>query len=141
MAVQDQNDVRGSTRVLAGAAKRYIDTPPDDGRHVPAMNGVYRLLKAYRTSRLRGYEYQPGIDRGPDAVSLLSNGSLHIAELRAAVQAALEDVSGGGSADNALADIQLVIRQAAQNTLEDEQGRRTASSFLDALLKRLHAAG
>lgn len=141
MAVQDQNDVRGSTRILANAAKRYIDHVPEDNRHVPAMNGVFRLLKAYRASQLQGYEYQSHIDRGPDALSMLPAASRHVADLRVAVKDALSDAAGDQDPEIVIDAIQQVLRGIVAKSAEvDEDGRRTARRFLDSLLERLHAA-
>lgn len=141
MAAQDQNDVRGSTRVLASTAKRYIAHPPADDRHVPAMNGVFRLLKVFRASRLRGYEYQPGIDRGPDAVYMLQTSSRHVPELREALQRALSTAAGDRDEDVTIAAIQDVLRRYASSAGEvDDDGRRTTTEFLDSLLVQLTPA-
>ena len=138
MAVQDQNDVRGSTRVLANTAKRYIDQPPADKRHVPAMNGVFRLLKAYRTSKLRGYEYHSSVDRGPDAVYMLPPPTRHVAELREALHDALSETAGKADSDTVIDTIQAVLRQSVGNgSPVDAEGRRTTLAFLQALLTHL----
>ena len=141
MAAQDQNDVRGSTRVLASTAKRYIAHPPVDDRHVPAMNGVFRLLKVFRASRLQGYEYQPGIDRGPDAVYMLQTPSRHVAELRDALDRALSSAAGDRGQDVTIEAIQNVLRSSASKGDDiDDDGRRTTTEFLDSLLVQLTPA-
>jgi len=142
MAAQDQNDVRGSARVLASTAKRYLDQPPVDDRHVPSMNGVFRLLKVFEASRLEGYEYQPGIDRGPEAVYMLPNPSRHVGELRAALEQALADAGPDRGQDVTISVIQASLRQSATSRGHvDEGDRRTTTVFLSSLLRELTPAG
>ena len=140
MAVQDQNDVRGSTRVLAGTAKRYIADLPADNRHVPAMNGVFRLLKVYRASKFEGYQYQPGIDRGPDAVYMLPAPNRHFAELREALEQALAEAAHDQELDVTIDMIQDVLRRCASGGDVDAERRRTTTAFLDSLLIHLTPA-
>ena len=142
MAAQDQNDVRGSARVLASAAKHYLDQLPADDRHIPAMNGVFRLLKVYKASRLQAYEYQPSIDRGPEAVYTLPNPSRHVGELRTALELALQDAGRDRTQDVTIQAIQDVLRQVASRAaVVDDKGRRTATTFLNSLLQHLTPAG
>lgn len=141
MAVQDQNDVRGSTRVLANTAKRYINHLPADDRHIPAMNGVFRLLKLYRASKLQGYEYQPRMDRGPDAVYMRPATSRHVGDLREALDLALADAANGRPHETTIDAIQNALKGlAAKQAPNDQDERQTVTIFLDSLLLHLNPA-
>lgn len=141
MAAQDQNDVRGSTRVLASTAKRYIDHVPVDDRHIPAMNGVFRLLKLYRASRLQGYEYQRQMERGPEAVCMFPATSGHVSELTVALDHAVTDAAEERGADITIDVIQHALREYVGGTGQmDEEERRTVTLFLDSLLTHLNPA-
>jgi hypothetical protein len=137
MAVRDQSDVRGSTRLLADTVKRYIDEVPADSRHVPAMNGMFRLLKAYRTQELRSYEYEPRPERGSDAMSMLPSGNRRIGDLRVAIEEAISDV---GQGREALTIVEHVLRVAVSPDGHiDDAERATASRFLGSLVSHLRA--
>ena len=139
MAAHDQNDARGSARVLATTAKRCIDSELAPSRYVGVINNLYRLLEAYRTHRFTGYEYEPRSERGPEALTLMPNADRHVLDLRAALEHALGEVYRDEHPDRAVESIEGVLRSLVlPGSTSDHGDRQRASAFLASFIHNLY---
>jgi hypothetical protein len=142
MAVHEQNDARGSARVLANTAKRCINREIQPEEHRVVLNSLYRLLKAYRTHRFTAYEYEPRSQRGSEALTLMPPMDRHVLDLRAALSRAFSEAYNGETEENAFDLIESVIKSIASRDLDrpsQDSERQRASAFLDAFINNLYA--
>src|SRR6266481_5845413 len=113
MAAHDQNDARGSARVLAATVKKCIEEDYAPSKHKSALNNLYRLLEAYRAHRFVVFEYEPRSARGPEALTLLPPPERNVVELRMALDRAFENVYRGRALDEAVDSVENVLRSIA----------------------------
>jgi hypothetical protein len=142
MAANDQNDVRGSARVLATTALACIERAHATPRHVPVLNNLYRLLEAYRSHGFLGFEYEPRPARGPEALTLLPSVERHVGDLKAALDVAIGQVYQDEDKDRAVESIENVLRSIAYPDRKDvaaDKDRRRASEFLGKFIDNLYA--
>lgn len=141
MAVQDQNDARGTARLLASTAKRSIEESRDTPGSKVALGGLFRLLKAYRSHRLAGFEYQPRHDHGLEGMTITPAGESHVGDLRSALRGALDEVYRDTDQDTALRALEQVLRSVANKEQLEPQELRRTTEFLGSFLQKLQAAG
>ena len=141
MAVQDQNDARGTARLLASTAKRSLEESSDTPGSKVALGGLFRLLKAYRSHRLVGFEYQPRHDLGLEGMTIVPAGESHVGDLRTALDSALEEVYQDTDQDVALEALEQVLRSVANKTQPEPYELRRTTEFLGSFLQKLQAAG
>lgn len=138
MAVQDQNDARGTARLLAYEAMRSIEER--DARTAAsrvALSGLFRLLKAYRAHRLAGFEYQPRRDTAYEGMTIVPAGESHVSELRCALGGALVEVYGQNREEEGLEALEQVLRAVAREAQAEPQEVRRTTEFLGSLLRKL----
>ena len=138
MAASDQNDARGSARVLANLVIKSIEGPRARDFNIAALNNLFRLLEAYRSHRFVGSEYEPRSARGPEVLTLLPPTERHVADLRRALSDALDVAYKGEHHEDALNSIENVLRSAAKKEPAREEERRRASAFLRAFVENLY---
>ncbi|HEY0013826.1 MAG TPA: hypothetical protein VGB79_13365 [Allosphingosinicella sp.] len=137
MAVQDQNDARGTARILAGEAMRSIEAcEATSAASRVALSGLFRLLKAYRAHQLSGFEYQPRRDHAYEGMSIAPGGESHVGELRLALERALTEVYGQ-KPDEGLNAIERVIRAVAVEARPDTAELTQTTRFLGCFLQKL----
>jgi hypothetical protein len=139
MAVVDRSDARASARVLARTAQRCIDGQLDAKTHRIALSNLFRLLNAYRTHGFAGYEYEARSPRGPEALTLMPTMDRHVVDLRDALDEALVETYGNGDREQAMEQIDHVIRGVAGAHQPEAGDRERTSRFLDAFIHRLAA--
>lgn len=140
MAVQDQNDARGTARLLASSAKRSIEGRRDTPGSRVALGGLFRLLKAYRSHRLAGFEYQPRRENALEGMMIVSPTESHVGDLRSALDGALTEVYGANQ-DAALESLEQVLRSIAKEGQAEPQDLQRTTQFLGSFLQKLEAAG
>src|SRR5260370_36304458 len=104
MSAHEQNDARGTARLLALAARDSIRDPSSATEHEVALNNLYRLLEAYRVSAFFGMEprarqFPP---RVTEAISLLPRSKRRVRDVRVALEQARAAVFMGQSKDDAV---------------------------------------
>ncbi|MBR0794002.1 hypothetical protein JQ615_01220 [Bradyrhizobium jicamae] len=142
MAAHDENDARGSARVLASNVRKSIENAGGPPRHVSALNNLYRLLEAYRSHRFIGFEYQPSSPRGPEALTLLPPAERHVLDLRVALDRALEQAYQGLERDAALDQVEKVLRAVAypqKGIALEAKEKNQVSEFLRFFIDNLYA--
>jgi hypothetical protein len=142
MAASDQNDVRGSARVLATTAKECIEKARATPKHVPVLNNLYRLLEAYRSHGFLGFEYEQRPARGPEALTLLPSAERHVGDLKAALDTAFHQVYVGQDRNHAVEAVESVLRAIAfpeRKGPVPEADRKRASAFLGTFIDNLYA--
>lgn len=141
MAANDQNDVRGSARVLASTAKKSIEEDLASSRYVSALNNFYRLLEAYRSHRFIGFEYEPRSARGPEALTLLPPMDRNVVDLREALDLAFKEIYGDQDWNAAVDSVENVLRSAAfpeKEASAPKYDRERASAFLKTFIDNLY---
>src|SRR5882672_6494726 len=114
-AVHEQNDARGTVRLLAAAAKNFIGDAPEPLNKEVALNNVYRLLEAYRTNAFFGLE-APAVQFPRDTaetLSLLPPVERHMQDVRDALDHALNAAFAGQSTAQGLDLVENVLRAIA----------------------------
>jgi hypothetical protein len=143
MSAQQQNDARGTTRLLALAASDSIHKRSDATSREVVLNNVYRLLEAYRANAFFGLE--PRARRFParatEAISLLPRQGRHVREVRAALEEALAAAFPGRPKEEAIGVIEDVLRgitypQQFEKPSDDDCLK--AGRFFDGLVSRLN---
>lgn len=137
MSVVDRSDARASARILARTAKQCIDGELEPRTHRNALKNMFRLLNAYRAHGFAGYQYEPRSPRGPEALTLIPAGDRHVIDLRYAFDQALAEVYGDAERDNAIGQIDGVIRSVAQANPPEAGERARTSAFLGAFINHL----
>jgi hypothetical protein len=140
MAAHNQNDARGSARVLATTVKRCIEEDYAPTRHKSALNNLYRLLEAYRAHHFVEFEYQPRSPRGPEALTLLPPPERNVLELRTALDRAFDHVYHGRPLDEAVESVENVLRSIAYPEKVAPEGvdRERAYAFLKSFIENLY---
>jgi hypothetical protein len=141
MAVQDQNDARGTARLLASTAKRTIEESTDTPGSRVALGGLFRLLKAYRSHRLAGFEYQPRRDPGLEGMTIVSPAESHVGDLRSALNSALGEIYTDTDQDAALESLERVLRSVANKKPPQPDELQRTTAFLGSFLQKLEAVG
>lgn len=144
MAAQDQNDARGTVRLLATAAKDFLgDSAIALDRDV-TLNNVYRLLEAYRTHPFFGLEVPlKSTDDTPEALTLMPPPERHVDDVHDALQDALGASFKNSTPHESLDLIERVlkalagVKDAGQPSNEDREKTR---DFFDKLINSLHFA-
>jgi hypothetical protein len=137
MAVQDQNDARGTARLLAYEAMRSIEERDSKtAASRVALSGLFRLLKAYRAHRLAGFEYQPRRDNAYEGMTIVPAGESHVGELRSALHDALAEVYGQNQ-EEGLEALEQVLRAVAQEAQAEPREVERTTEFLGSLLRKL----
>jgi hypothetical protein len=139
MSVVDRSDARSSARVLALTAKRSIDGQLEGRTHRTELVNMLRLLNAYKAHGFGGYEYETRSPRGPEALTLMPTADRRVVDLRSAIEDALKVTYGEGDQDNAIDQIDVVIRCVALAQPPEEAARNLTIRFLDAFIDRLVA--
>ncbi len=139
MSVVDRSDARASARVLALTAKRSIDGQLEGRTHRTELVNMLRLLNAYKAHGFGGYEYEARSPRGPEALTLMPTVDRHVVDLRFAIDDALRFTYGDGIQDEAIEQIDTVIRRVALAQTPEEDARSLTIRFLDAFIDRLVA--
>jgi hypothetical protein len=141
MAAHDQNDARGSARVLATTVRKCIEEDYNPSRHKSALNNLYRLLEAYRAHRFGGFDYEPRSARGPEALTLLPPAEQNVVELRMALDQAFDNVYNG-RVDEAVDSIENVLRSIAYPKMTrapiESVDRERVSAFLKSFIENLY---
>jgi hypothetical protein len=138
MAVQEQNDARGTARLLAFEARRSIEErDAKTAASKVALSGLFRLLKAYRAHRLAGFEYQPRRDTAYEGMSIVPAGESHVVDLRCALGGALTEVYGQDREEEGLDAMEQVLRAVASDAQAEPQEVRRTTDFLGSLLRKL----
>lgn len=137
MAADDQNDARGSARILAATVRKGIEDEYAPSKHKSAFNNLYRLLEAYRAHRFVGFEYQPRSARGPEALTLLPPPERNVVELRLALDRTLDDVFNDRA--NGIKSIENVLRSIAypEKMASETIDRTSALVFLKKFIENL----
>jgi hypothetical protein len=141
MAAHDENDARGSARVLASNVRKSIDNLDGPPKHLSALNNLYRMLEAYRSHRFLGFEYEPSSPRGPEALTLLPPAERHVLDLRVALDRALDHVYGDTEREQALDLVENVLRAVAypeSGGAVAEEDRKRVSAFLKFFIDNLY---
>lgn len=139
MSVVDRSDARASARVLALTAKRSIDGQLEGRTHRTELVNMLRLLNAYKAHGFGGYEYEARSPRGPEALTLMPTADRHVVDLKFAIDDALKVTYGEGDKDEAIDQIDVVIRCVALAEPPEEDARNRTIRFLDAFIDRLLA--
>lgn len=140
MAMQDQNDARGTARLLARTAKRTLEQSSDSTGSKVALAGLFRLIKAYRSHGLDGFEYQPRHEKALEGMTIVWQGESHVADLRAALNAALLETYQGETQDAALESLERVLRSAAKKQQAEPAELLQTTQFLGVLVQKLEAS-
>ena len=138
MAMHEQNDARGSARLLANAAKRGIENPRIAPRQKIALNNLFRLLEAYRSHRFFGFDYEPRAEWGSEALTLLPPMERHVAELRDALDRAFADSYSGIPREEAIKAVEELLRATRVKKPIDPRDRQRASNFITAFISNLY---
>jgi hypothetical protein len=141
MAAHDENDARGSARVLASTVRKCIDDAGGRRRPLSFLNNLYMMLEDYRSHGFVGFAYEPSSARGPEALTLLPPTERHVQDLRFALDRALEEAYRGTEKDVALDRVESVLKSVAypdDNKTADEADRRTVSEFLRVFIDNLY---
>jgi hypothetical protein len=139
-AVQDQNDARGTARLLARTAKRTLEHPTDSAGGRVALAGLFRLIKAYRSHELMGFEYQPRHEQALEGMTIVWQGESHVADLRTALNSALVETYQGTTEDAALESVERVLRSAAKKQPAEASELQQTTQFLGVLVQKLEAS-
>lgn len=144
MSAHQQNDARGTARLLALAARDSIRNTSSAASREVVMNNVYRLLEAYRANAFFGIETRakPFPARATEAISLLPRPERHVRDVRIALEEALAVAFPGQSKDEAIRVIEGVLRGITypgqfDNPSDDDCIK--AGSFFDEVVTRLNA--
>lgn len=143
MSANEENDARGTARLLALVARDCIGDPGVAAAHEVALNNVFRLLEAYRANPFFGLEprVKPFPPRGAAAISLLPRAERRVKDVRVALERAVTAVFPGQSKEDAIRALENVLRgitypeQAGQPSAND---RAKAGSFFDRLVAELN---
>jgi len=139
MAAHDQNDARGSARVLALTAKKCLDETYEPSKHRSTLNSLYRLLEAYRSHGFLGFEYEPRAPRGPEALTLLPRAERNVADLRLAFDRAFEEVYRERERGEAVQLVENVLKsivypgKVSVKRLDRERASAFLKNFVDNL--------
>lgn len=139
MSVVDRSDARASARVLAQTAKRCIGGELEGSTHRVELVNMYRLLNAYKAHGFGGYEYETRSPRGPEALTLMPTMDRHVADLKVALDQAIQDSFGDRDLDGAIQEIDVVIRCVALSEVPEVGLRDRTLRFLDSFIDRLVA--
>jgi hypothetical protein len=142
MSAHEQNDARGTARLLALAARDSIRDPSSATEHEVALNNLYRLLEAYRVSAFFGMEprarqFPP---RVTEAISLLPRSKRRVRDVRVALEQAQAAVFMGQSKDDAVRLLEKVLRgitYPAQFDHPSEDDRSKADIFFNKVVEHL----
>jgi hypothetical protein len=145
MSAQQQNDARGTARLLALAARDSIRTKSDVASREVVLNNVYRLLEAYRANAFFGLEprARPFPARATEAISLLPRPGRHVREVRVALEEALAAAFPGQPKQEAIGVIEDVLRgitypERFEKPSDDHRAK--AGRFFDEVVTRLNVA-
>lgn len=143
MSAQQQNDARGTTRLLALAASESIRKKSDATSREVVLNNVYRLLEAYRGNAFFGLEprARPFPARATEAISLLPRPGRHVREVRMALEQALAAAFPGRTKQEAIGVIEGVLRGITypeQFEKPSDEDCTKARSFFDEVVSRLN---
>lgn len=144
MAAHGQNDARVAARLLASTAVDCLRDPTRAGDWQVALNNVYRLLESFRRNPFFGHEAPTR--RGPHAAETLAFSQpmeRHVREVRVALDQAIAVAFGGQPKEQAIEEIERVLRgiaypQQYDEPQKDEIGRVTL--FFEEVLQRLKFA-
>ncbi len=131
MAAHDQNDARGSARVLATTVKRCIEEDYAPSKHKSALNNLFFV----------GFDYEPRSARGPEALTLLPPPERNVVELRMALDQAFDNVYHGRALDDAVNSVENVLRSIAYPKPPggaENVDRELASAFLKSFIDNLY---
>ena len=142
MSAQQQNDARGTTRLLALAASDSIRNASSAGSREVVLNNMYRLLEAYRVNTFFGLEPQakPFPSRATEMISLLPRAERHVKDVRIALEKALAVVFPGQPKDEAIGTIEKVLRGITypeRFEAPSDDDRAKAGGFFDEVVARL----
>lgn len=141
MAAHDENDARGSARVLASTVRRCIESTEGARKHLSSLNNLYRMLEDYRSHGFISYGYEPPATRGPEALTLLPPTDRHVLDLRVALDRALAEAYRGTNKEAALDSVESVLKSIAypdSSSIVAEDDRRRVSEFLGAFIDQLY---
>ena len=112
IAANEQNDARGTARLLARAVSQYIKNPHIGADHRTALNNAFRLLEAYRTNAFFGYEppLQENSQETTEALTLLPPIERHVSDVRTALEKAISEVFADAPEEQAIDTIENVLR-------------------------------
>jgi hypothetical protein len=141
MAAHDENDARGSARVLASAVRKCILGADGARKNLSSLNNLYRMLEDYRSHGFVGFGYEPPATRGPEALTLLPPTERHVLDLRVALDRALDEAYRGTNKEDALDNVERVLKSVAypvpnSNVAEDD--KRKVSAFLGVFIDQLY---
>jgi len=142
MAAYAQSDARGAAWLLAAAAKKCISDAAAALGNEHSLNNAYRLLESYRANTFYGSseparQYERG---GLELLPLIPSTERHIAEVRGALEQALDTVFAGVPKDAAIDRIESVLRSVAypaKFNRSADSDKELTEAFFDELLKRL----
>jgi hypothetical protein len=114
IAANEQNDARGTARLLASAVSEYIKNPRRSAVYKTALNNAFRLLEAYRTNAFFGFEppLQENSQETIETLTLLPPIERHVSDVRAALENAISEVFNDATEDQAIDTIEAVLRAA-----------------------------
>jgi hypothetical protein len=137
MSVVDRSDVRASARVLARTARRCIAGELEATTHKVELVSLFRLLNAFRSHGFEGYAYEPRSARGPEALTLKPTVDRHVVDLNGALAGALRESYRTVDENEAIEQIDQVIRSVARSEAPADDARAATVHFLDAFIDHL----
>lgn len=139
MSVVDRSDARVSARVLARTARRCIAGELEGTTHKVELVNLFRLLNAFRSHGFESYAYEPRSQRGPEALTLKPTVDRHVVDLGAALAEALRESYGPADQNEAINQIDKVIRRVAKSEELSDDARKATVRFLDSFIGHLAA--
>lgn len=145
MSANEQNDARGTARLLAIVARDCIVDPGSAASHQVALNNVFRLLEVYRVNPFFGLEprIQHFPPRGTAAISLLPRAERRVKDVQVAFDQVVGAVFPGQSKDEAIRVIETVLRAVAypeQGSSPSEDDRSKVGKFFDRVASELNVS-
>ncbi len=141
MAAHDENDARGSARVLANTVRKCMEIGKDPPKYASAFDNFYSMLEDYRSHGFVGFAYVQSPTRGPEALTLLPPAERHVLDLRIAFDRALKKAYGDTDKDEALDIVEKVLRAVAypDTGAVSSNEKQKVKAFLGAFIDNLYS--
>lgn len=110
MSAQGRNDARAAAWLLASEARDCLDNPAIAPAHSTLLNNVYRLIESYRVNMFFGFERTSSYQPSQETISSAPPLEQHVADVRDALDRALEIAFTGQPKEAAVDVIEKVLK-------------------------------
>jgi hypothetical protein len=138
MAADEMTDMRRGTKLMTETVLKCLQGTLDPVRYGTTINGMWRLLAAYRAHGFAALENDARRASLRDPLSFLPAPPSHVTEVRVALEAGLDEVFG--ERDTGVDRIKVVLKSLAYPdaaAVPDPGEREKLSQFLTLIIGRL----